>query len=130
MENTIKRSPTTTINYTGGPIPDIVKKCYVQQQLPVRKQSLAAYSIRKRNFRPSSITKMPLHPPGNWIQEEDEFDFKDRPPSTVVCTEPVDPSQIVDEEDSTTYLSTNYSEEMLIDDVDMDDQQREWRKGK
>ncbi|ORE01506.1 hypothetical protein BCV72DRAFT_236298 [Rhizopus microsporus var. microsporus] len=128
MENTIKRSPTTTINYTGGPIPDIVKKCYVQQQLPVRKQSLAAYSIRKRNFRPSSITKMPLHPPGNWIQEEDEFDFKDRPPSTVVCTEPVDPSQILDEEDSTTYLSTNYSEEMLIDDVDMDDQQREWRK--
>ncbi|KAG0736598.1 hypothetical protein G6F57_008369 [Rhizopus arrhizus] len=135
MASNIKRTNTTssiTFDYSGGPIPEVVKKSYVQQQLPVRKQSLAAYGkpIRKRNFRPLATTP---HPPGGWTQEEDEFDFKDRPPSSIVCTEPIDPSQVIqeEEEDNPTYLNTNFSEEMLIDDVDIDDDHyREWRKGK
>ncbi|KAG1460108.1 hypothetical protein G6F56_006023 [Rhizopus delemar] len=89
---------------------------------------LAAYgkSIRKRNYRPSSLSPFPSKP---WPHEEDEFDFKDRPPSSIICTEPIDPSQIIDdEEEQPTYLNTNFSEEMLIDDVDVDDHYREWRK--
>ncbi|KAG1555603.1 hypothetical protein G6F49_007012 [Rhizopus delemar] len=133
MASNIKRTNTTssiTFDYSGGPIPEVVKKSYVQQQLPVRKQSLAAYGkpIRKRNFRPLATTP---RPPGGWTQEEDEFDFKDRPPSSIVCTEPIDPSQVIqeEEEDNPTYLNTNFSEEMLIDDVDIDDNHyREWRK--
>ncbi|RCI05139.1 RHO1 GDP-GTP exchange protein 2 [Rhizopus stolonifer] len=39
----LKRTPTVTYDSaSGGPIPESIKKLYVQQQLPVRKQSLAA----------------------------------------------------------------------------------------
>ncbi|KAI9247314.1 hypothetical protein BY458DRAFT_536779 [Sporodiniella umbellata] len=130
MSGGIKRTGSITYDYSGGPIPDVVKKSYVQQQLPVRKQSLAAYGkpFRKKNYRPSNLSPILSQ---NLLNEEDEFDFKDRPPSSIVCTEPIDPSQLVDEEEEhSTYLNANYSEEMLIDDVDADDHYREWRKSR
>ncbi|KAI8380100.1 hypothetical protein BD560DRAFT_22859 [Blakeslea trispora] len=45
----LKRTPTVTYDSTsGGPIPESIKKFYVQQQLPVRKQSLAASHSQSR----------------------------------------------------------------------------------
>ncbi|KAI8636628.1 CNH domain-containing protein [Parasitella parasitica] len=41
----LKRTPTVTYDLaSGNPIPDTIKKYYIQQRLPVRKQSLAAAS--------------------------------------------------------------------------------------
>lgn len=75
----LKRTPTVTYDYsTGKPIPENIKKFYVQQQLPVRKQSLAANVVnqhqqqqKKRNviratpIRHSSIPNMISTPPSS-----------------------------------------------------------------
>lgn len=63
----LKRTPTVT--YAGGPIPENIKQCYVQQQLPVRKQSLAAHVIHSkkkimtRPIRHSSIQQAQVNTP-------------------------------------------------------------------
>ncbi|KAI8082890.1 CNH domain-containing protein [Halteromyces radiatus] len=40
---------STQLDYDGGPIPDSIRKSYVQQKLPVRKQSLAAFGQNRAN---------------------------------------------------------------------------------
>lgn len=135
----LKRTPTVTYDYaSGGPIPESIKKYYVQQQLPVRKQSLAANNSRsehrKRYQQPSFIpspmrhssipsaintnvaieidSATPTSPQDHTIQrqssseverlaigdqideedEDDEFNFHDRPPSSIIC-QPMDPEE-------------------------------------
>lgn len=55
------------VNYKGGPIPDAVRKSYVQQKLPVRKQSLAAFGPNRPSYRQKVPTRRIgssiLHPP-------------------------------------------------------------------
>ncbi|KAI8987222.1 CNH domain-containing protein [Pilobolus umbonatus] len=87
-----------TLRYTGGPISEAVENSYVQQRLPVRKQSLAAYPSRRYNIsaipiRSSSIpeymnrnkTPVPHTTLVNNITDDEDFNFNDRPPSTIVC---------------------------------------------
>jgi hypothetical protein len=111
----LKRTPTVTYDSTSGaPIPESIKKFYVQQQLPVRKQSLAAshfkHDVRKRVHQ-QSLPRHHSHIPktntthlshivedlavGNILEEQDEFTLKDRPPSSVISIRPID----LDDED-------------------------------
>ncbi|KAG0188848.1 RHO1 GDP-GTP exchange protein 2 [Apophysomyces sp. BC1034] len=135
---TTRQKRNTVFNYAGGPIPEAIKKSYVNQQLPVRKQSLAAFKNKKPSnkgqhasfitsslhnaniFHMSSPPMSPtqtrgsptlvhmsepptpesaspkspglsfLAPPSSTtIEEEEEFNFRNRPPSTVICTQPI-----------------------------------------
>lgn len=161
----LKRTPTVTYDLaSGSPIPEAIKKYYIQQQLPVRKQSLAAANnqtkseLKKRALqqqrmpspmRNSSIpikiktedmdvaiqveSATPTSPQyhgnsqscpsfdvsdsvesltvGNTFDhikhfneqsdddEDDEFNFKDRPPSSIICIKPMDPSDTDDEDE-------------------------------
>ncbi|KAL7315632.1 RHO1 GDP-GTP exchange protein 2 [Mucor circinelloides] len=46
----LKRTPTVTYDLTSGrPIPEAIRKYYIQQQLPVRKQSLAAANSQTKS---------------------------------------------------------------------------------
>ncbi|KAI9023575.1 CNH domain-containing protein [Phycomyces nitens] len=49
--------------FKGGPIPDSIKKSYVQQQLPVRNQSLAAFNTPPRNLNNNGLTRAHTHSP-------------------------------------------------------------------
>ncbi|KAF1802846.1 hypothetical protein FB192DRAFT_1114470 [Mucor lusitanicus] len=172
----LKRTPTVTYDLaSGSPIPEAIKKYYIQQQLPVRKQSLAAANnqtkseLKKRALqqqhqqqprmpspmRNSSIpfkiqtepvdvaihveSATPTSPQyhgnsqscpsfnipeedeeedaieslavGNTFDpiklytrrdvdeddEDDEFNFKDRPPSSIICIKPMDPDDTDDD---------------------------------
>ncbi|KAI7901263.1 CNH domain-containing protein [Cokeromyces recurvatus] len=103
----LKRTPTVTYDYASGkPIPEAIKQYYVQQQLPVRKQSLAANN-NNNNSRSSESTKRnnkqasKLHHrhhyqdtiPSLAVRQDDDvddFNFKDRPPSSIICIRPID----------------------------------------
>jgi hypothetical protein len=62
-------SPTSTsfedpLIYSGGPIPDSARKSYIQQKLPVRKQSLAAFGSNRRQKVPTRrVGSSILYPP-------------------------------------------------------------------
>ncbi|KAF7732803.1 RHO1 GDP-GTP exchange protein 2 [Apophysomyces ossiformis] len=133
----IRQKRSTMFTYAGGPIPDDIKKSYVSQQLPVRKQSLAAFKAKRQakqnhhaniiqsfshaHIHPSSPPSSPtysrvsstmsytsepptpesacpqspestfLSPPSSIpaSEEEEDFNFRNRPPSTVICTQPI-----------------------------------------
>lgn len=118
----LKRTPTVTYDSTSGaPIPESIKKFYVQQQLPVRKQSLAANHNSRLDYRkrlhPQSLPRHHSHIPKTnthlsdiiedlgvgknlVIQEEqDEFNFKGRPPSSVISIQPIDVDDEEEEEE-------------------------------
>lgn len=117
----LKRTPTVTYDSTSGaPIPESIKKFYVQQQLPVRKQSLAAnHNHNKLDYRKriqqQSLPRQHIKLSHNTIvedlsvinknnllfiqQEDDEFIFKGRPPSSVISIQPIDVNDDDDEDD-------------------------------
>jgi hypothetical protein len=140
----LKRTPTVTYDYASGtPIPESIKQYYVQQQLPVRKQSLAANNTRpqmKKRHQQSSFMPSPMRhssipsaintnvaieiesptptSPNNYAnnkssedlverlaineedqeEEDDEFNFHDRPPSSIIC-QPMDPEEDISDRD-------------------------------
>lgn len=55
--------PPDPLNYTGGPIPDSARKSYLQQKLPVRKQSLAAFGSGRRQKLPARRVGSSIHYP-------------------------------------------------------------------
>lgn len=87
----LKRTPTVT--YAGGPIPEQIKKCYEQQQLPIRKQSLAANVAERKKQARNLFNKTKFNLSVDSFAEEDEFDFNDRPPSFIIAIRPVELEQ-------------------------------------
>lgn len=83
----LKRTPTVT--YAGGPIPENIKKYYEQQQLPIRKQSLAANVVERKKHSRIPFNKTTFNMSVDSFAEEDEFDFNDRPPSSIIAIQPV-----------------------------------------
>lgn len=114
----LKRTPTVT--YAGGPIPDNIRKYYEQQQLPIRKQSLAANVVNPKKRLVIPRTPMPHSNTlkGNTgfalsvdslVEEEeeyeDDFNFNDRPPSSIIAVKPKDLTDSEDEEEKVLIIS-------------------------
>ncbi|GAA5800025.1 hypothetical protein HPULCUR_005446 [Helicostylum pulchrum] len=115
----LKRTPTVT--YAGGPIPDNIRKYYEQQHLPIRKQSLAANVVnpKKRLVIPrtpmphSNVFKSSLKGNSGFAlsvdslveEDEDDFNFNDRPPSSIIAIKPKDLTDSEDEEEKVLILS-------------------------
>ncbi|CEP16510.1 hypothetical protein [Parasitella parasitica] len=61
----LKRTPTVTYDLaSGSPIPEAIKKYYIQQQLPVRKQSLAAANDQtKAELKKRALQQQRIPPP-------------------------------------------------------------------
>jgi hypothetical protein len=168
----LKRTPTVTYDYaSGSPIPESIKQYYVQQQLPVRKQSLAANNtrpdFRKRHQQPSFMPSPMRHSSipsaintnvaieiesatptslnDNKIRysfhgssedlveklaidhqikedveeedEDDEFNFHDRPPSSIIC-QPMDPEEEPSEEEDRDMLMSDEAFTEIIESWD------------
>ncbi|KAI9472331.1 MAG: CNH domain-containing protein [Benjaminiella poitrasii] len=129
----LKRTPTVTYDYnSGNPIPEAIKKYYVQQQLPVRKQSLAATNNRssesRRNHKQTSqqytncdiIDSLTVAKREN---DDEDFNFKDRPPSALLYIKPMDSKEEEEEEvvmmseDNISWSNSNSSNTPDYDDL-------------
>ncbi|KAI8979296.1 hypothetical protein BDF20DRAFT_494304 [Mycotypha africana] len=72
----LKRTPTVTYDSSSGnPIPDVIKKYYVQQQLPVRNQSLVANSASYRRDKRKPKPRRRCTSPPNLIASPTQKDL-------------------------------------------------------